>query len=100
MTDLNTIKESAIRYLVPIFFVVLWTGFVTIMDSRHEEKGRSTIAVTESDLRDVRREIRNVKKQLSIDPDAKYAPAREAELLELQDEEKELTEKLKILRTK
>jgi hypothetical protein len=51
------IPDWLIKLAIPGIAILMLAGFYAIMDARHEPKG----AITKSELRDVRRQIRSLE---------------------------------------
>ena len=98
MTDMQEhIKANLVAYLLPVVAMAFWGGFLLFMDLRHEKRGAAEIVVTESDLHAVRREKRSLENYQMLAPSEQYNAARAAQIRELTDEEKRLTERLEKL---
>lgn len=90
----HLIENVAIYIVTAILIPAAWIGFMSVMDSRHEPINRSTELVLESELRDVRREIRQQQTLQRLSPSETYGPYREAEIMALEDEADEIERSL------
>lgn len=86
----HVIENLAVYIVTAILLPTAWLGFMTVMDERHEKLGTAV----ESDLREVKREIRQLQTYQQLAPSDLYGPAREVQIAELQDEAEELERKL------
>lgn len=96
----HVVQNLAIYVVTAILIPAAWLGFMSIMDSRHEPINRSTELVLESELRDVKREIRQQKTLQELSPSEVYGPYREAEIMALTDEAEEIERDLSQLKSK
>jgi hypothetical protein len=90
----HLVENLALYIVTAILIPAAWLGFMSIMDGRHEPKHRSTELVLESELRDVKREIRQQQTLQRLSPSETYGPYREAEIMALTDEAEEIERSL------
>lgn len=86
----HVLENLSIYIVTAVLIPAAWLGFMTVMDERHEKLGTAV----ESDLREVKREIRQLQTYQQLAPSDLYGPAREVQIAELQDEAEELERKL------
>ena len=90
----HVLENLAVYIVTAVLIPAAWLGFMAVMDERHEKLGTAI----ESDLREVKREIRQLQTYQQLAPSDLYGPAREVQIAELQDEAEELERKLGQLR--
>ncbi|MFZ9064657.1 MAG: hypothetical protein ACO22U_13555 [bacterium] len=86
----HVLENLAIYVVCAVLIPAAWLGFMAVMDDRHEKMGTAV----ESDLREVKREIRQLQTYQRLAPSDLYGPAREVQIAELEDEAEELERKL------
>ncbi len=88
---LEHVKTNAINYiLLTVLAPLVLGGFFALMDARHDAIGSSV----KSELRSVKRALRQQKSLQTMAPSETYGPYREVEIFALEDEVSELEQEL------
>ena len=86
----HLVENLAIYIVSAVLIPGAWLGFMALMDDRHIKHETAV----ESELRDVKREIRQLETYQRLAPSDLYGPAREVQIAELEDEAEELERQL------
>ena len=86
----DVIKNHLASFLIPVFVLAMWAGFVAVMDQRHETKG----ANVQMQIDYLKREKRVLENYEELAPNSEYSAARRAEIRALTDDIESLKSKL------
>ena len=98
---MDHIKSHVLAYVVPVVCLLLWGGFMSYMDERHEPVGAVQEAqadmkevLLKKELRALKREKRKLETYQRLSPNSEYSESRQAEIADLADEIDEIEREL------